>query len=121
MSSIFENPFKTTNLNITNEQYENYEAKELITSELPQFSKFLRQWKTHLNQGFFKEVFVKQIAYRVTELIISGLIGNEGVSILGALYIEKVIRGYKQFILFLLSGSSEDEGLHQVDVCSKMI
>ena len=42
MSTIFEKPIKTTNLDITNEQYENYEAKELITSELPQFSKYIR-------------------------------------------------------------------------------
>ena len=43
MTTLFEKPFKTINFNISNELYEEYESKEVITQDsVQQFNKMLR-------------------------------------------------------------------------------
>ena len=54
-----------------------------------------------MNPKLYKEIFIPQITISITELVIQGIIlEKKGISILGALYIEKVLRSYKQFIMF---------------------
>lgn len=90
---------------------------------LPALNKVLRQWKNQLTQGFFSEMFVPQLSQTITDLIIQGLMSNRasspssnqqgGVSILGGLYIEKVLRTLKQFLQFLTKDQNRS-------LCEKM-
>ena len=59
LSQYFETPFATTNFNITNDIYEDYERKEIIISEsLSQLNKILRQWKLQMSPQMYQTFFI---------------------------------------------------------------
>lgn len=127
IANLFERPFRAISFNIDNQTFEEYEAKEVIYGDsLPQFGKALRQWKKQCNPEFFERVLVPVVASSLTTAIMSGLAKNKavslqdkktvgGVNILGALYIEKVLREFKKFLQFLISNPAHSS------LCTKML
>jgi len=87
---------------IDNAEYERYDAEDVFIAEfISKLKKVLRQWKSKLaeeNQVFpaFLQEFSLTLSYYIKEEI-----RNTKLSLLGALYLEKVVRRIKSFIQFL--------------------
>lgn len=92
-------PLGDLSLVIDNAEYERYDNEDVFIADfISKLKKVLRQWKQKLSQknaifpGFVQE-YSRMIAHFLKEEI-----RNTKLSLLGALYLEKVIRKIKSFI-----------------------
>ena len=95
-------PLRSLSLLIDNAEYERYDAEDVFIAEfISKLKKVLRQWKQKLagqNQVF--PFFLLEYS-RVLSQYLKEEIRNTKLSLLGALYLEKIVRKIKSFIQFL--------------------
>ena len=95
-------PLSDLNLVIDNAEYERYDAEDVFIAEfIGKLKKVLRQWKQKLSgEGQVFPVLLQEYS-RTLSHHLKEEIRNSKLSLLGALYLEKVIRRIKSFIQFL--------------------
>ena len=100
---------------LDNTQYEQYDQDDVFIADfISKAKKALRQWKQKLstkNNVFpaFLAAISKLLSYFLREEI-----RNKSLSLLGALYLEKVVRKIKSFIAFLSDRAQAHDVLEDV-------
>lgn len=118
LDALCMSPFKQIDLAIGNEEYEDYEHREVYTLQyLPALNRALRQWRQHIAANLFNTIFLPRVCFKLSDLVVQGLLSKQdasiapknaasrskGISQLGALYFEKIVRQTKQFLLYQIN------------------
>ena len=94
-------PLAELDLKIDNAAYEQYDAQDLFIADfISKLKKAIRQWKQKLESNQNNNVFatfLQELALILSEILKEN-IKKQSLSLLGALYLEKVIRKIKSFL-----------------------
>ena len=87
-------------LDLNNQSYEKFDREDIFISEfIPLAEKVVRQWKTHLSTKAILPVFLKHFEKGLAQSIKLEIKDKKhGISLLGALYFEKIVRKVKSFL-----------------------
>ena len=94
-------PLGDLDLNLDNEAYDSYEKENAFIAEfIKQSNKAVRQWKAQMSPNLVFPRFLTEISTLLTQQF-KDQIRDQKLSLLGALYLEKIIRNVKKFLQFL--------------------
>lgn len=100
MYSIVE-PLGDLDLNLDNAAYESYDREdEFIAEFIKQSKKAVRQWKAKMSSNLVFPRFLAEMSTLLTQQF-KEQIFDQKLSLLGALYLEKIIRKLKAFLQYL--------------------
>ena len=100
LHSIVE-PLGDLDLNLDNAAYESYDREdEFIAEFIKQSKKAVRQWKAKMSSNLVFPRFLSEMSTLLTHQF-KEQIFDQKLSLLGALYLEKIIRKLKAFLQYL--------------------